>query len=180
MQCTTDRPGVFFLVFLVKLALSNCAPLTLLNGQWGWHANALLSTLLWCSLRRRSHRTKYITAGAHRTEAVDWACRMCGSLNGAGLSQIVFPAEVGRAQQFGCTRSWSWNLNTAPQMACRSTLTLPFDSYVMAEVSGHYYAAGPCEYIPTVRTGLPVRGSHAINLQSPCLGSVAVECQVTT
>lgn len=57
----------------------------------------------------------------------------------------MFPAEVGSTQQFGCTRSWGMGLVTTPRMACRSTITLPFDSYIMAEVSGHYMASGPCE-----------------------------------
>ena len=77
---------------------------------------------------------------------MDWACSMCGSLNGAAVSQLVFPAEVGSLQQFGCTRSWSWGLGGTPGLACGKTINLPFDSYVMAEVSGHYHTRGSCEY----------------------------------
>jgi hypothetical protein len=85
-----------------------------------------------------SHRTAFVTAGSHTTGAVDWSCQMCGSLNGAGLSHIVFPAEVGAAQVFRATRGWSFSAGSTPVRVTRATINLPFNSLVFAQTSGHY------------------------------------------
>ena len=85
-----------------------------------------------------SHRTAFVTAGSHTTGAVDWGCRMCGSLNGAGLSHIVIPAEVGAAQVFRATRGWGFSAGNTPTRVTRATINLPFNSLVFAQTSGHY------------------------------------------
>lgn len=84
--------------------------------------------------------------GSHATRAVNWGGGT--SLNGAGLSHLVFPTEIERTssnptpQTFGCDRAWSWSVGRSAVRACTVTITLPWDAIVVAEVAGHYKAHG--------------------------------------